>query len=110
MMFLTLTFVLALLIALYGVPIARQAALKYGIVDAPDGQLKHQREPVPYFGGLAIYFAFLMSLAFTFEFRQDVLGIVLGGTIVVMLGLIDDPPLPAAPKRPGLGAILEQIG
>lgn len=90
MMFLTLTFGLAFLLALYGVPIARQAALKYGIVDKPDGKLKHQGEPVPYFGGLAIYLAFLMSLAFTFEFRHDVLGIVLAGTIVVMLGLIDD--------------------
>lgn len=84
------TFVLGLLLSLYGVPIARKAALKYGIVDVPDGQLKHQREPVPYFGGLAIYLAFLISLVFTFEFRHDVLGIVLGGTIVVMLGLIDD--------------------
>lgn len=90
MTLLTLTFFLAAALALYGVPIARQAALKYGIVDAPDGTLKHQREPVPYFGGLAIYIAFLMSLAFTFEFRHDVLGIILGGTIVVMLGLIDD--------------------
>ena len=85
-----LTFILALLFALYGVPIARKAALKYGIVDAPDGLLKHQKEPVPYFGGLAVYLAFLMSLVFTFEFRHDVLGIILGGTIVVMLGLIDD--------------------
>jgi UDP-GlcNAc:undecaprenyl-phosphate/decaprenyl-phosphate GlcNAc-1-phosphate transferase len=85
-----LTFILAFVVAWYGVPIARQAALKYGIVDAPDGRLKLQKEPVPYFGGLAIYLAFLMSVAFTFEFRQDVLGIILGGTIVVMLGLIDD--------------------
>jgi UDP-GlcNAc:undecaprenyl-phosphate GlcNAc-1-phosphate transferase len=90
MFLLILTFIVALLLALYGVPIARRAALKFGIVDAPDGRLKHQREPVPYFGGLAIYLAFLMSLAFTFEFRHDVLGIVLSGTIVVMLGLIDD--------------------
>jgi UDP-GlcNAc:undecaprenyl-phosphate GlcNAc-1-phosphate transferase len=90
MFLLILTFIIALLLALYGVPIARRAALKFGIVDAPDGRLKHQREPVPYFGGLAIYLAFLMSLAFTFEFRHDVLGIVLSGTIVVMLGLIDD--------------------
>ena len=90
MALLILTFVMACAFALYGVPLARQAALKYGIVDAPDGRLKHQREPVPYFGGLAIYLAFLMSLAFTFEFRHDVLGIVLSGTIVVMLGLIDD--------------------
>jgi UDP-GlcNAc:undecaprenyl-phosphate/decaprenyl-phosphate GlcNAc-1-phosphate transferase len=90
MFLLSLTCGLAFLFSLYGVPIARQAALKYGIVDAPDGRLKLQKEPVPYFGGLAIYLSFLMSLAFTFEFRQDVLGIILGGTIVVMLGLIDD--------------------
>lgn len=90
MLLLVLTCALAFLLSLYGVPLARQAALKYGIVDAPDGRLKYQREPVPYFGGLAIYLAFLMSLAFTFEFRHDVLGIILGGTIVVMLGLIDD--------------------
>jgi len=90
MTLLILTFCLAVALAMYGVPIAREAALKYGIVDAPDGRLKHQKDPVPYFGGLAIYLAFLMSLAFTFEFRHDVLGIILGGTIVVMLGLIDD--------------------
>ena len=90
MIILFLTFCLAFLLAHYGVPIARRAALKYGIVDAPDGKLKHQREPVPYLGGLAIYLAFLISLALTFEFRHDVLGIILGGTIVVMLGLIDD--------------------
>ena len=65
---LILTVVLAAGLALYGVPLARRAALKYGIVDAPDGRLKHQMEPVPYFGGLAIYLAFLVSLAFAFEF------------------------------------------
>src|SRR5689334_14908894 len=69
---------------------ARRAALKFGIVDCPDGRLKRQRAPVPYLGGLAIYLAFLISLIFTFEFRHDVLGIVLAGTLVMMLGLIDD--------------------
>jgi UDP-GlcNAc:undecaprenyl-phosphate GlcNAc-1-phosphate transferase len=90
MFLLILTFSLAFLLSLYGVPVARQAALKYGIVDSPDGRLKHQRAPVPYLGGLAIYLAFLVSLAFTFEFRQDVLGIILAGTLVLLLGLIDD--------------------
>src|SRR2546425_11137629 len=85
-----LTFVLALLLALYGVPVARRAALQFNVVDRPDGRLKHQAQPVPYFGGLAVYLAFLVSLALTFEFRQDVLGLVLGRTLMVMLGLIDD--------------------
>lgn len=90
MLLLILTFSLAFSLSLYGVPLARRAALKYGIVDSPDGRLKLQQEPVPYLGGLAVYLAFLVSLAFTFEFRQDVLGIVLAGTLVMMLGLIDD--------------------
>ena len=85
-----LTFALALLLALYGVPLARRAALRFNIVDRPDGRLKRQAAPVPYFGGLAVYLAFLVSLALTVEFRQDVLGVVLGGTLMVMLGLIDD--------------------
>lgn len=90
MILLALTFAVAALLSMYGVPIARRAALKFGIVDKPDGRLKHQREPVPYLGGVAIYLAFLVSLTFTFEFRHDVLGIVLAGTLIVMLGLIDD--------------------
>ncbi len=90
MLLLLLTFTLAFLISLYGVPLARQAALKHQLVDRPDGRLKQQRGPVPYLGGLALYLAFLASLAFTFEFRQDVLGVLLAGTLVMMLGLIDD--------------------
>jgi UDP-GlcNAc:undecaprenyl-phosphate GlcNAc-1-phosphate transferase len=90
MILLGFTLMLAFALSLYGVPLARRAALKYGIVDSPDGRLKHQREPVPYLGGLAMYLSFLISLAFTFEFRQDVLGIVLAGTLVMMLGLVDD--------------------
>jgi UDP-GlcNAc:undecaprenyl-phosphate GlcNAc-1-phosphate transferase len=90
MFLIALTFTLALLLSLYGVPLARRAALLFNIMDRPDGQLKLQPQPVPYFGGLAVYLVFLISLALTFEFRQDVLGLVLGGTLMVMLGLIDD--------------------
>jgi len=84
------TLALSFLLALYGTPLARQAAIKYGIVDKPDGNLKNQGEPVPYLGGLAIYMAFLLSLSLTFEFSRELLGVMLGGTIIVLLGLIDD--------------------
>lgn len=85
-----LTLVLSFLLGIYGTPLARQAAIKFGIVDRPDGNLKVQREPVPYLGGLAIYLAFLLSLSLTFTFSYELLGIMLGGTIIVLLGLIDD--------------------
>jgi UDP-GlcNAc:undecaprenyl-phosphate GlcNAc-1-phosphate transferase len=83
-------FILALSIALYITPLVRKGALKYDIVDRPDGKLKNQKEPVAYLGGLSIYLAFLLTLALTFELSREVLGILLSGTIVVILGIIDD--------------------
>jgi len=85
-----LTFALAFSLSLYLTPLVRKAALQFGIVDKPDGKLKQQRSPVAYLGGLAIYLSFLMSLALTFSFDQEVLGLLLAGTIIVVLGLIDD--------------------
>jgi UDP-GlcNAc:undecaprenyl-phosphate GlcNAc-1-phosphate transferase len=84
------TFAVAALIAGWVTPRMRDAAIRFGIVDRPDGRLKTQREPVPYLGGLAIYLAFLLALALTLRFGEHVLGILLAGSIVVILGLIDD--------------------
>jgi UDP-GlcNAc:undecaprenyl-phosphate GlcNAc-1-phosphate transferase len=69
----------------------RRAAIRFGIVDRPDGRLKHQREPVPYLGGIAIYVSFLLALTATLRFDStEVLGLLLAGAIVVILGLVDD--------------------
>lgn len=81
---------LAFLLALYGTPVARAAALRFGVVDNPDGHLKNQSEPVPYFGGLAIYLAVLIPLCLFYTFDQRILAILLSGTLVLLLGLIDD--------------------
>ena len=85
-----LTFVLAFSLSVYLTPMVRKAALQFGVVDKPDGKLKQHRAPVAYLGGLAIYLSFLISLALTFSFDKEVLGLLLGGTIIVVLGLIDD--------------------
>ena len=85
-----LTFILALLLSLYVTPLVKKAALQFGIIDKPDGKLKQHKTPVAYLGGLAIYISFLVSLALTFSFDQEVLGLLLAGTIIVVLGLIDD--------------------
>ena len=83
-------FLTALVISLYGTPVAARAARRYGIVDRPDGGLKVHRQPVPYLGGLAVYASFILTMALVYEFDQRVLGLLLAGTILVLLGLIDD--------------------
>ncbi len=84
-------FGLAIILALYTTPLMRAAAIRFGIVDKPDGRLKTQREPVPYLGGIAIYLAFLLALTASLRFDSiEVLGLLLAGAIIVILGLIDD--------------------
>jgi UDP-GlcNAc:undecaprenyl-phosphate/decaprenyl-phosphate GlcNAc-1-phosphate transferase len=84
------TFLLALGLAAWLTPVMREAALRFGIVDRPDGRLKGQRDPVPYLGGLAIFLAFLLAIAFTLRFRDEVLAMLLAGSIMVIVGLVDD--------------------
>ncbi|HKQ62857.1 MAG TPA: MraY family glycosyltransferase [Candidatus Polarisedimenticolaceae bacterium] len=87
-----LTFALAAGLSAWLTPRVREAAVRFGIVDRPDGKLKTQSEPVPYLGGIAICLAFLLALALNFAlpFDRRVLGLLLAGSIVVILGLIDD--------------------
>jgi len=82
---------LAFVLSLYCTPLMRKAAIRFGIVDRPDGRLKNQKHEVPYLGGIAIYLSFLLALTATLRFDStEVLGLLLAGAIVVILGLIDD--------------------
>lgn len=83
-------FVIAFATALYFTPVIRKGAIAYGVVDSPDGRLKVHKEPVAYLGGIAIYLAFLVAVAAAYEFTSEVLGLLLGASIIVMLGLFDD--------------------
>jgi UDP-GlcNAc:undecaprenyl-phosphate GlcNAc-1-phosphate transferase len=83
-------FVFAAALANLVTPAAMQVARAYGLVDRPDGRLKTQREPVPYLGGMAVYLAFLVTVGVTYSFSREVLALLLGGTMVVLLGLVDD--------------------
>jgi len=84
------TFGLAAVLAAWLTPPVREAAIRFGIVDRPDGQLKTHREATPYLGGLAICLSFLLALTLGFGFSKEALGILLAGSIVVILGLVDD--------------------
>jgi UDP-GlcNAc:undecaprenyl-phosphate GlcNAc-1-phosphate transferase len=102
---LILGFLLAYALARVGTPMAREAALRFGVVDAPDGRLKNHSEPVAYLGGLAVFTSFLLSLGMTFDFDHELLALVLASTIVAAVGLIDDFGV-LTPKPKMLGQIV----
>ena len=68
----------------------RRVALRYRILDQPDGKLKRQAQPVPYMGGVIIYFAFISPISLMFAFNQQLLGILFASSILLLVGLFDD--------------------
>ncbi|MFV2072180.1 MAG: MraY family glycosyltransferase [Thermoanaerobaculales bacterium] len=98
-------FFLAYFLALVGTPMAREAALRFGVVDNPDGHLKNHNQPVAYLGGLAVFTAFLLSIGMTFEFDKELLALLLASTIVTTVGLVDDFGA-LTPKPKALGQVV----
>jgi UDP-GlcNAc:undecaprenyl-phosphate GlcNAc-1-phosphate transferase len=87
---LALTFILSFLLTLYGTPLAQRVAFRYQLMDQPDGKLKKQSQPVPYMGGVIVYFAFISPISLMFNFNQQLLGILFASSILLLVGLFDD--------------------
>ncbi|MFI7642200.1 glycosyltransferase family 4 protein [Nonomuraea sp. NPDC049400] len=78
-----------LLSASAAIPLQR-LALRWGLTDRPGGHKSHAR-PIPYLGGVAILLAtVLTTVAATGLADWRLIAILLGGTAVAALGLIDD--------------------
>jgi len=75
-------------------PLVRALAIKLDFFDRPDAGLKPHEKPIPYLGGLAIYcgwLAGLLTAVGTDVFAFDVaLPLLLAGTILMLVGLVDD--------------------
>lgn len=99
-----LAFITAL-IAVYALtPLVIKFAIKAGAMDKPDSRKVHKK-PIPRLGGLAIYLAFMIAVCTMLDFSKELMGLLLGGTFIVIVGIIDDfISLPAKVKL--LGQIL----
>lgn len=103
-----LTFSLALM------PLVRRVALRVGIIAIPRGRDLHL-DPVPLLGGAGIYAAFVIALLLFGDrfYIRELIGILLGATLISFFGLIDDRwGLPAGVKMAGqaLAGIVLLIG
>ncbi|MFH1715467.1 MAG: MraY family glycosyltransferase [Elusimicrobiota bacterium] len=91
------TFLTSFLITLFFVPLMKKIAVKYDILDKPVTAVKTHKQPVPYLGGVAIWIgliAVLFAIRFFTNFETGTLrnlrGIVLAGTCIMALGIVDD--------------------
>lgn len=93
--------IIALVVSLGLTPLIRKMAFKYGAVDDPKrDERRVHREPLPRWGGIAIYGGFLIALLVTLPFAfkppnsnpfpMYLIGILGIGAIVVVMGALDD--------------------
>ncbi|BAZ42725.1 family 4 glycosyl transferase [Calothrix sp. NIES-4101] len=91
------TFLLAWLVTWRLMPTVRKFALRVGWADQPNAR-RLNREPLPNAGGLAIYTGVMAAMVLASLLRPievqnvliQVLTILLGGSILVLIGFIDD--------------------
>ncbi len=91
------TFLLAWIVTWRFIPVVRKFALRVGWADQPNAR-RLNREPLPNAGGLAIYAGVIAALVLASLLRPieiqsvlaQVLTILLGGSILVLVGFIDD--------------------
>jgi len=67
----------------------RRIANKLEILDHPNDRKIHKK-PIPLLGGLAIYVSFVITIFLNFSFSIELKGVIIGGTIILVIGLIDD--------------------
>lgn len=93
-----IAFLIALVSSYFITPQVKRLALRAGALDAPDERKVHT-QPIPRLGGLAIYAGFMLAVVASVHISRELLGILLGGTVVLLVGVVDDlKPLPAKLK------------
>jgi len=82
-------FLIGLIITYISTPLIRRIAIKFEAVDEPDKRRINKR-PVPNLGGIAIYLGFTAAVLFGSEPAADRTGIIIGGSLIMLIGVIDD--------------------
>ena len=93
-----LTFLLAFFVTYLTTPVVKILASKINAMDIPNDRKVHDK-PIPRLGGLAIYIGFMIAVGGAALFSnfmgiminpQAVIGILLAGTLLVVVGVVDD--------------------
>jgi len=89
---------LAATITFLMLPYVRRLSSRYGAIDIPNHRKLH-KYAIPSSGGLAIFFGFLFAALFFNRPTPEILGYLIGATIITAMGLLDDIfEFPAATK------------
>jgi len=83
-------FITAFALAFVFTPVAIKIAPKIGAVDIPKDNRRMHTKAMPRFGGMAIYIGTVTSMLIFLPFSTQLMGVIAGGTLIFLVGIIDD--------------------
>ncbi len=84
-----LAFAIGLVLSWVLTPYVKKLAFRLGAVDKPNARKVHHTI-MARLGGLAIYLGFMAGAITCMQLTKDVVGILVGGTIITLVGIADD--------------------
>lgn len=88
-------------------PLTKKVAVYIGAIDKPNERKIHQGI-IPRLGGVPIYFGFMLTMIIFADMTSQMVGILIGGTIIMIFGVLDDVK-ELSPKVKILGQVLAAI-
>jgi len=83
--------IITALISVITTPLVRKLAIKVNAIDVPKDERRIHSKPIPVMGGLAIYISFVIgTILYNGILTPSQTGIIIGVTIIVVGGIIDD--------------------
>ena len=82
-------FICVFLVAFLSAPLFRKLAIRRNILDIPNHRKIH-KESTPLLGGLAVYMGVMLGLALNLANLHLFSGLVIGSTIILVIGIVDD--------------------
>jgi UDP-GlcNAc:undecaprenyl-phosphate GlcNAc-1-phosphate transferase len=117
-------FLFAFIFTVVATPISVFFAKKYDVLDYPRARKVH-RQPIPRWGGIAIFSGFMLSMLLVYLFfpsfkellsfktglalSKQFAGVLIGGTIIFVLGLFDDKKPVHSPLKLAIQIIVAYI-
>lgn len=71
-------------------PPVRVLAHKLKAIDVPIDNRRMHKKPIPRMGGLAIFIAFAVTVLIFADITHELIGVLIGATVIVILGMLDD--------------------
>lgn len=84
------TFIVAFIITFSLTPFVKKLAFRVGAVDIPKDNRRMHKVPTARMGGLAIFIGFIVSTIIFAKPDIEITGLLIGSTIIVILGIFDD--------------------